>query len=166
MTASPSPTLLFFSYIVFNVSNEFFGLFVFLPWLRGRTRGRVVLDEEDSMDGTEIAEPIGPLDTGETLNSPSFFLVLCSSWSWCRWRKIAHPAVVSQEVFPQWGLTASSLESLFLAPLASTSGWMWKGLSQATNRNGWSFIFFPLLPFFFSSLFEIGIEVQWERAKG
>uniref|UniRef100_A0A671YWI2 Lysine methyltransferase 2C n=1 Tax=Sparus aurata TaxID=8175 RepID=A0A671YWI2_SPAAU len=30
---------------------------------KGRTRGRVVLDEEDSMDGTEITESIGPQDT-------------------------------------------------------------------------------------------------------
>lgn len=81
--------------------------------------------------------------------------------------KPAHPVAVSQIFFfssvksHYWG----SLESLFLAPCASTSSCMWKGLSQAMNRNGCSF-FFPLLPFFFSSLFEIGIEVQWERAKG
>ncbi|XP_051258961.1 histone-lysine N-methyltransferase 2C isoform X6 [Dicentrarchus labrax] len=30
---------------------------------KGRTRGRVVVDEEDSMDGTEITESIGPQDT-------------------------------------------------------------------------------------------------------
>ncbi|KAI3374932.1 hypothetical protein L3Q82_021460 [Scortum barcoo] len=30
---------------------------------RGRSRGRVVVDEEDSMDGTEITESIGPQDT-------------------------------------------------------------------------------------------------------
>lgn len=42
-------------------------LFACLLCRRGRTRGRVVLDEEDSMDGTEVAESIGPLDTGETL---------------------------------------------------------------------------------------------------
>ncbi|XP_041804215.1 histone-lysine N-methyltransferase 2C isoform X2 [Chelmon rostratus] len=36
---------------------------------KGRTRGRVVVDEEDSMDGTEITESIGPQDT-ETPNQP------------------------------------------------------------------------------------------------
>lgn len=30
---------------------------------KGRTRGRAVVDEEDSMDGTEITESIGPQDT-------------------------------------------------------------------------------------------------------
>ncbi|XP_046884031.1 histone-lysine N-methyltransferase 2C isoform X4 [Hypomesus transpacificus] len=30
---------------------------------KGRTRGRVVVDEEDSMDGTEVAESVGPQDT-------------------------------------------------------------------------------------------------------
>ena len=44
-------------------------LFVSLPHPRGRTRGRLVVDEEDSMDGTEITESIGPQDTGETLQS-------------------------------------------------------------------------------------------------
>lgn len=39
---------------------------------RGRTRGRVVMDEEDSMDGTEITESIGPQDTGEDLQSPFY----------------------------------------------------------------------------------------------
>lgn len=41
---------------------------------RGRTRGRVVVDEEDSMDGTEVTESIGPQDTGETLSSSSFLI--------------------------------------------------------------------------------------------
>lgn len=45
-------------------------LFVSLSHPRGRTRGRVVMDEEDSMDGTEITESIGPQDTGETLQPP------------------------------------------------------------------------------------------------
>lgn len=43
--------------------------FVSLSHPRGRTRGRVVVDEEDSMDGTEITESIGSQDTGETLQS-------------------------------------------------------------------------------------------------
>lgn len=34
---------------------------------RGRTRGRVVVDEEDSMDGTELTESLDPQDTGESL---------------------------------------------------------------------------------------------------
>lgn len=42
-------------------------LFVCFSYSRGRTRGRVVVDEEDSMDGTEITESIDPQDTGETL---------------------------------------------------------------------------------------------------
>uniref|UniRef100_UPI003AAECAA4 histone-lysine N-methyltransferase 2C isoform X1 n=1 Tax=Centroberyx gerrardi TaxID=166262 RepID=UPI003AAECAA4 len=37
---------------------------------KGRTRGRVVVDEEDSMDGTEITESIGPQDTAETQTQP------------------------------------------------------------------------------------------------
>lgn len=43
---------------------------------RGRTRGRVVVDEEDSMDGTDITESIGPQDTGETLQSPFFLSIM------------------------------------------------------------------------------------------
>lgn len=63
------------------MSINFF--FVCLLCRRGRTRGRVVLDEEDSMDGTEVAESIGPLDTGETLkflffSSIMFMLVMLS----------------------------------------------------------------------------------------
>lgn len=49
-------------------------LLVFPLHSRGRTRGRVVLDGEDSMDGTEITESIGPQDTGETLKFPFFFI--------------------------------------------------------------------------------------------
>lgn len=30
------------------------------------------MDEEDSMDGTEITESIGPQDTGEALQTPFF----------------------------------------------------------------------------------------------
>lgn len=47
-------------------------LLVFPLHPRGRTRGRVVLDGEDSMDGTEITESVGPQDTGETLKFPLF----------------------------------------------------------------------------------------------
>lgn len=39
------------------------------PHPRGRNRGRVVLDEEDSMDGSEITDPMGTQDTGECLKS-------------------------------------------------------------------------------------------------
>ncbi|XP_037132980.1 histone-lysine N-methyltransferase 2C isoform X4 [Syngnathus acus] len=42
---------------------------------KGRTRGRAIMDEEDSMDGTEITESIGPQDTeiqaGETVEAVS-----------------------------------------------------------------------------------------------
>lgn len=52
-------------------------LFVSLLHPRGRTRGRAAVDEEDSMDGTEIKESIGPQDTGETLQS-RFLYPLCT----------------------------------------------------------------------------------------
>uniref|UniRef100_A0A3B4TY91 Uncharacterized protein n=1 Tax=Seriola dumerili TaxID=41447 RepID=A0A3B4TY91_SERDU len=54
-------------FLVFFFFTSSVYLFVFLPHPRGRTRGRVVVDEEDSMDGTEITESVGPQDTGETL---------------------------------------------------------------------------------------------------
>lgn len=54
-----------FPCVVFFFSSRVYVL-VFLPHPRGRTRGRVVVDEEDSMDGTEITESIGAQDTGET----------------------------------------------------------------------------------------------------
>lgn len=53
-----------FPFLVFFFSSSVYEL-VFLPHPRGRTRGRVVVDEEDSMDGTEITESIGAQDTGE-----------------------------------------------------------------------------------------------------
>lgn len=69
----PSPyeaiQALFLLVLVFNVSIN---LLVFPLHPRGRTRGRVVLDGEDSMDGTEITESIGPQDTGKTLKFPFF----------------------------------------------------------------------------------------------
>lgn len=45
-------------------------MFVSLVDLRGRTRGRAVVDEEDSMDGTETAESMGPQDTGKAVQPP------------------------------------------------------------------------------------------------
>lgn len=58
-----------------------FYLFVSLVHCRGRTRGRAVVDEEDSMDGTEITESIGPQDTGEALRSAFLFIVYMSAMS-------------------------------------------------------------------------------------
>ena len=75
MTAPPPPLLLrqtraLFLVLFFFSPLPLVYLFVSLPHPRGRTRGRVVVDEEDSMDGTEITESIGPQDTGETSQSP------------------------------------------------------------------------------------------------
>lgn len=67
---------------------------------RGRTRGRVVLDEEDSMDGTEVAESIGPLDTGETLKLLFFFIhyVRVGHVASDVRTQPAHPAAASRKV--------------------------------------------------------------------
>lgn len=66
---------------------------------RGRTRGRVVVDEEDSMDGTEITESIGPQDTGETLQSPFLIhYVNTDSVGSDIKLEVAHPASLMQRV--------------------------------------------------------------------
>lgn len=49
--------------------------------LRGRTRGRAVVDEEDSMDGTEITESIGPQDSGKAHGSAFLVIVYVSVMS-------------------------------------------------------------------------------------
>lgn len=50
------------------VVSHHLSVFVSSVDLRGRTRGRAVVDEEDSMDGTEIAESMGPQDAGKALD--------------------------------------------------------------------------------------------------
>lgn len=69
-----------------------------LVFFRGRTRGRAVVDEEDSMDGTEITESIGFQDTGEGL--PSAFLLhcvhVCYVCSDVRTVELAHPGTLMQ----------------------------------------------------------------------
>lgn len=72
MTAPPPPLLRRMRALplVLFFCNAYVYLSVSLPHPRGRTRGRVVVDDEDSMDGTEITESIGPQDTGETLQPP------------------------------------------------------------------------------------------------
>lgn len=68
----PLPSTAFHAAIrALSVVSHHLSLFVSLVHLRGRTRGRAVVDEEDSMDGTEIAESMGPQDTGKALDLPS-----------------------------------------------------------------------------------------------
>ncbi|XP_033960540.1 histone-lysine N-methyltransferase 2C isoform X2 [Pseudochaenichthys georgianus] len=48
---------------------------------KGRTRGRVVVDDEDSMDGTEITESIGPQDTDTPIQPEESMEVLATEAS-------------------------------------------------------------------------------------
>ncbi|XP_010764649.1 histone-lysine N-methyltransferase 2C-like, partial [Notothenia coriiceps] len=48
---------------------------------KGRTRGRVVVDDEDSMDGTEITESIGPQDTDTSIQPEESMEVLATEAS-------------------------------------------------------------------------------------
>lgn len=129
-------------------------LFVSLPHPRGRTRGRVVVDEEDSMDGTEITESIGPQDTGETAQ-PLFFDPLCTCWVYWEWYQIwtctsrqpraessseVVSVVVEETPSPGGWMRAFSWHSMLLL-----QGYNWKGLAWAMKLQ-WVCIFFsPLI---------------------
>lgn len=95
--------------ILFLTASVF--LFVSLPHPRGRTRGRVVLDEEDSMDGTEITESIGPQDTGEILKTPFLIHYVHVGYIGTDTRlELAHPGSLMQGVL-QKGISAKVEES-------------------------------------------------------
>lgn len=113
MTALPPPlprqTQALFLVSVFFTA--FIYLFVSLPHPRGRTRGRVVVDEEDSMDGTEITESIGPQDTGETLQSPFLIHYVHCGYVGSDLRlELAHPGSLMQRVL-QKGISVKVEES-------------------------------------------------------
>lgn len=104
-------------------------MFEFLPHPRGRTRGRAVLDEEDSMDGTEITESTGLQDTGESPRN--LFAHACGDVRSCIRLELALPGSFMQRLL-QMAISVKVKESpspgermdesFFLAPYVSTSG--------------------------------------------
>lgn len=157
MTAPPPPLLrqtqALFHVLFFFLTTSIY-LFVSLPHSRGRTRGRVVVDEEDSMDGTEITESIGPQDTGETLQSPFLIHYVHVGYVGSDIRlELAHPGSLMQRVL-QKGISLKVEESpspgegwmraFSWHPMLLLQGYNWKGLAWAVKLQ-WVCIFFPPL---------------------
>lgn len=110
-----------------SVVSHRLALFVSLVHLRGRTRGRAVVDEEDSMDGTEIAESMGPQDTGKAVDLPlghrRRVRCVCSDVRLERAHRGALMQSASKGDFSKGSLSLLQKDGPepFLAPVASTS---------------------------------------------